>query len=243
MRETFNPETDAPRDRTQEEIQERYERIKERGGHEQLWRLESDDFGQNEKRSLARKIEADQVAEPTLEERVETSLEDASHLDGDEQDEVRGMLARAETVEHAGAEEYADELREEALARAKYGDPTPRTDALDDLERAKVADRVSRAERMAAIDGDYASELRDEARETVAEAVERVHEEHRGASGDDVAIERDAEATVEALEIDPTDPDVAERLEELEAEQAAASTDDADVMESLASTGGLDRGG
>lgn len=195
---SFNPERHDPENGTHEQIQEVYDALVDAGHDRGAAALRSDRWGATGKLQKAQQLREEFEAEPTIDERAADALEDLGE-DDEHREEAEKLLARADTMEPLD-EEYADALRAEAHAHAEYGEPEAHADALGEDERDHVGDLLERAETMRGIDRDVYEDLEGRAVDTIESAVASEH-----GDVDDHAVERDVEATLDALREDVTE--------------------------------------
>lgn len=199
----FDPERDEPGNGTHRQIKAVYDRLVEAGHEQDATALRSDRRDVGFKLRKARQLEEEHFAPASVEEKTRDALED---IESDEQrQEVKGLLARAETFDPID-DEHADGLRAEAFALAAHGEPEAHVDALGADERTHAEEFLARAETMRGIDPDVHEELKGRAVDTIEPAVQSAY-----GDADDVTehvIERDVEATVDAVRSDIIGDDV-----------------------------------
>lgn len=92
--------------------------------------------------------------------------------------------------------DYAEELRENALALATHGPPVNRANAMADEELAQAKGLLERAETVSGIGPEYAEGLREQAWDVVAETVA----DALVSDAERVVVDRDVKATVESID-------------------------------------------
>lgn len=191
----FNPASDEePSNERKAQLKQTYDALEDEGvDGTELAALRNTERDLGHRLAVANRLREEHLTPDTLEQQVESELEDATLSEG-EREEVEQLLARAETMDGINPDQ-AESLREQALTFAEYGEPESYSAALSSTRVDRIERLEGRAQSVGTTNPDHAADLREQAVDVAADALT----DQRLVEGDEAAVRRDAEATVEQI--------------------------------------------